>query len=91
MVSANHWLSCTYRLSWYLTAVSVNHASSTSAKMFKKSFKRVKIYCVSTPNVIIYVKCIFGFQIGLARYGGGACYKLDRNAIMYCKVAFFFF
>ena len=33
MVSANHWLGYikTYRLSWYLTAVSANHASSNSA------------------------------------------------------------
>ena len=34
MVSANHWLGYikTYRLSWYLTAVSANHASSNSAQ-----------------------------------------------------------
>ena len=33
MVSANHWLSGIkiYRLSWYLTGVSANHASSNSA------------------------------------------------------------
>ena len=33
MVSANRWLGCikTSRLSWYLTAVSANHASSNSA------------------------------------------------------------
>ena len=33
-VSANHWLSGikTYKLSWYLTWVSVNHASSNSAQ-----------------------------------------------------------
>ena len=34
MVIANRWLGCikTYRLSWYLTAVSANHASSNSAQ-----------------------------------------------------------
>ena len=34
MVSANHWLRGikTYRLSWYLTWVSANHASSNWAQ-----------------------------------------------------------
>ena len=36
MVSANHWLRGikTYRLSWYLTRVSANHASSNWAQVF---------------------------------------------------------
>ena len=38
MVSVNHWLSGikTNRLSWYLTLVTANHASSNSAQYFTK-------------------------------------------------------
>ena len=40
MVSANHWLSGikTYRLSWCLTWVSANHASSNSAQAARSRF-----------------------------------------------------
>ena len=42
MVSVNHWLSWikTYRLSWYLTSVSTNHASSNSVLNEKEKPKR---------------------------------------------------
>ena len=43
MVSANHWLSSikTNRLSWYLTLVSANQASSNSAQFVIGQFDKI--------------------------------------------------
>ena len=56
MVSANHWFRGikTYRLSWYLTRVSANHASSNWAQADISSCLNVQY--VDLMNV--HVECV---------------------------------
>ena len=90
MVSTNHWLRGikTYRLSWYLTRVSANHASSNWAqtvKFIKGMYHYLKDTFYASPSNFFKIANSFGVIIFFQDFASSLISFVDF-ILLNCKI-----